>query len=151
VAYSTLLIHPTPPQQLLELVDVFMPSEEEAKGISGEDTVDAALASLARSVKLVIVTRGSAGASVQCGNVRFDVSSPVPDRVVSTVGAGDAFKAGFLAAMLRGFSLKDSVQYACCAGSAAVQHVGACDVQLTHDDINAKAQEQLLAATPAQA
>jgi ribokinase len=61
------------------------------------------LSRLLDAAPLVVVKRGSGGASVltrsSAGPIRFDVATP-PVVAVDTTGAGDAFDAGFLAAFL---------------------------------------------------
>ncbi len=87
--------------ELLGLVDIFLPNENEACRISGKPEVESAVAALAKRVPLVAVKCGSRGALVQAGEQRW----LVPGKAVTpldTIGAGDSFNAGFLAAFLRG-------------------------------------------------
>lgn len=87
--------------ELLGIVDIFMPNEDEACRITGKSDAEAAIEVLAKRVPLVAVKCGKRGALVQSAGRR----SLVPAESVTpldTIGAGDSFDAGFLAAYLRG-------------------------------------------------
>jgi sugar/nucleoside kinase (ribokinase family) len=92
-----------PLDELLGLVDIFLPNENEACRITGESCAEDALATLAARIPLVAVKRGERGALVQKGALRWLVPAQ-PVTAVDTVGAGDSFNAGFLMAFLRGES-----------------------------------------------
>lgn len=73
----------------------------------------------------VIVTLGPAGALVSTASsvARLDA---VPNHVVDTVGAGDSFMSGMLAALVRGhMSLQDSLEFAAHCASITVSRRGA--------------------------
>lgn len=84
------------------LATIMKASEEDiALAYSGKRSVeDAAAHWLAQGAALVLITRGENGASAYRAQGRIDVAAP---RVTirDTVGAGDCFHAGFLAALAR--------------------------------------------------
>lgn len=87
--------------EVLSIVDIFLPNDDEACRISGKPDAESAIEALARRVPLVAVKCGKRGALVQAAGQRWllPAASVTP---VDTVGAGDSFNAGFLAAYLRG-------------------------------------------------
>ena len=91
--------------------------------LSGADLDDAAVSDLIKRVlglgpQTVCVTRGDRGAIWARGQSRID-KAVVPANVVDTMGAGDAFIAGYLVARLRGDTPKEVLQYAAfCAAKA---------------------------------
>jgi fructoselysine 6-kinase len=67
---------------------------------------------------MVCVTQGERGAVLSTGT-RIIRQRVVPTEVVDTMGAGDAFIAGYLAFQINGASIEDSLQYAAtCAATA---------------------------------
>ena len=90
-----------PLDEMLGIVDIFLPNDDEACRISGKADAESAIEALAKRVPLVAVKCGKRGAMVQKGQQRWQIpaNSVTP---VDTVGAGDSFDAGFLAAFLRG-------------------------------------------------
>lgn len=90
-----------PLQELLDVVDIFLPNADEACQITGKVEVESALEELAARVPLVAVKLGSRGALVQQGKRRCLVPAQAV-KPVDTIGAGDSFNAGFLTAWLRG-------------------------------------------------
>jgi sugar/nucleoside kinase (ribokinase family) len=88
-------------EELLPLVDVFLPNEDELRRITRRDSVEEALQALASTVPLTAVKCGSQGAVVQEGSKQWSVPG-IAVEPVDTIGAGDSFNAGFLAAWLGG-------------------------------------------------
>ncbi len=77
-----------------------------------------------RGAQNVLCSRGKNGALLLCEDGSgFDFAAP-PGTVQSTVGAGDALLAGFLAAIERGERLDDAVIAGVAAGSATAFSVG---------------------------
>jgi sugar/nucleoside kinase (ribokinase family) len=87
--------------ELLSIVDIFLPNEDEACRISGKPDAESAIETLAKRIPLVAVKCGKRGALVQKATQRWLVPA-VPVTPLDTIGAGDSFDAGFLAAYLRG-------------------------------------------------
>jgi sugar/nucleoside kinase (ribokinase family) len=116
--------------QVLELVDVFLPNETEACKISGESQLEGALDNLSRRVKVVAVKLGEQGAEARrgCQAVRVPV---YPARVVDTVGAGDSFDAGFLFGWLAGWELERCLRLGSACGSLSTRAAGGTAAQPT--------------------
>lgn len=98
---STAIVHAIGAAEFLgalEGVDVLFPSEQEALALTGTSSVAAAMPFLTARVPLVVVTMGHDG--VLLGRAgRSPQRVPItPATVVDTLGAGDAFAAGFLRA-----------------------------------------------------
>lgn len=113
-------------QEVLQHVDVFLPNDEEARRISGQDDLMKALDRLTEAGNAVVVTRGAEGAIARGKNgatVRFPAIPP-PGRVVDAVGAGDSFNAGFLTAYLTGASLEACVRHGLLSGAFSTQAAG---------------------------
>lgn len=87
--------------ELLPLVDMVLPNEEEACRMTRSNTVEEAAAALAHKVPCVAIKCGARGALVRCGDRLVNVPG-VPVTPVDTIGAGDSFDAGFITAFLRG-------------------------------------------------
>ena len=100
--------------ELLSLVDILLPNEDEAMRMTRTSSVDAALELLARQVPVVAVKCGSRGSIVQAGDKRY-VAPPLQVDPVDTIGAGDSFNAGFLKAYLQSMPLDQCAA----AGNAA--------------------------------
>jgi sugar/nucleoside kinase (ribokinase family) len=87
--------------ELLSIVDVFLPNEDEACRITGKPNAESAIEALAQRVPLVAVKCGKRGSLVQKASQRWSIPAE-PVTPVDTIGAGDSFDAGFLTAFLRG-------------------------------------------------
>jgi sugar/nucleoside kinase (ribokinase family) len=97
-------------------------NDAEAAGLSGESDLAAAAeairARLAPDARLV-VKRGAEGAEAWSRDVHVRVAAP-PVAVVDTIGAGDTFNAGYLAALADGRSFPAAVAAGVAAASYAV-------------------------------
>jgi sugar/nucleoside kinase (ribokinase family) len=108
---------------LLDGIDLFLPNEVEALGITGATTVDDALARLAATVPTVAVKCGAEGAWAAHGLDRI-FEPPLTIEAVDTTGAGDAFDAGFLSAWLDGADLERCLQRGNACGALTAAHIG---------------------------
>lgn len=105
-------------------VDVLFASEDEATMLTGETDLDALPAALARlGAAQVVVKRGDRGASAVIDGSPFDVPA-VPVTVVDSVGAGDAFVAGYLAGLVAGDQPEERLRAGAAAGAFAVSVAG---------------------------
>lgn len=117
-------------EELLRLVDVFLPNRNEAMAIAGANEINEALNTLSRFTPLISVKLGEQGAIARQGGEI--VSAPfLPVNVVDTVGAGDTFDAGFIYGYLNGWALERSLRFACICGSRSTEAAGGMEGQPT--------------------
>jgi sugar/nucleoside kinase (ribokinase family) len=116
---------------LLPLVDVFLPNENEARALMRTDAVEDAARGLGAYAKVVAVKRGADGGLAIQGDTAPDgagdtiVRAPaIPVKVIDTVGAGDTFDAGFIYGFLQGWPLEKSLQLGIACGSLSTQKSG---------------------------
>jgi sugar/nucleoside kinase (ribokinase family) len=102
--------------EALRHVDVFMPNEQEACRISGHVEIARAIDELRRLVPLLVVKRGSRGASAFADDRSWEVPA-YPVKVVDAVGAGDSFDAGFLHGFLRRWPVERSLRFGALTGA----------------------------------
>lgn len=81
---------------------------------------------LERGVREVVVKRGAAGAGVHTAAGRWEAPA-VPVTSIDTVGAGDAFTAGYLSALLDGGDVAARLKRGTHAGAFAVSTAGDCE------------------------
>lgn len=118
---------------LLAYVDLFLPNAAEALRIAGEDDVEAAVDLLAGRAGTVAVKLGDGGGLARRGDevVR---AAPIDVDVVDTIGAGDAFDAGFVAGIARGWPLGRALSLANACGGLSCRSVGGVDGQPTLEE-----------------
>lgn len=90
---------------------------------TSQDPIEAAT-HLAGDHRLVVARLGAAGAVACSKQAVVDVAG-YPIDVVDTVGAGDAFNAGFIAATMRQFDTTKAVQWGNAVGALTVSRAGA--------------------------
>lgn len=108
---------------LLPLLDILLPNDDELKRIAGRETVDEALQALSAQVPLIAVKCGAQGAVVQEGPRRLEIPA-LSVTPVDTIGAGDSFNAGFLAAWLRGAAPEICARAGNITGALSTQRPG---------------------------
>jgi adenosine kinase len=79
---------------------------------------------LRRMVPVTVMTRGEAGALITVGDEEFDIPPAKPEAVVDPTGAGDAFRAGFVLGMKRGWPWPVVGRVAALTGVYAIEHRG---------------------------
>ena len=90
-----------PLDELLGIVNIFLPNQDEALRMAGTKDLDTAIDRLSKRVPVLAVKCGKAGSVVVSGGNRWDIPARVVEPV-DTVGAGDSFNAGFLNGFLQG-------------------------------------------------
>lgn len=105
-------------------IDVVFANQDEAQ-VWHDGGPEAALEDLAGRADTAVVKLGKAGVLVARGTERARVAGTPVDRPVDTIGAGDCFASGFLAAWLRGADLEVCGRMGCACGAAIVQVEGA--------------------------
>ena len=121
--------------EALALSDLFLPNEQEALAISRADRLEDALVSLASAGPVIAVKRGELGALVVAGAARWVVPVAAVAAVADTIGAGDSFDAGFVAAWLAGRSLEVCATVGNACGRATTQARGGIRGQLLAADL----------------
>lgn len=110
----------------LKYIDIFLPSIEEARMITGLDTAEEiADFFLKYGMKIVGLKMGSKGCFVKSSDNETVKLSPFIIKPVDATGAGDAFVAGFLAGVLKGWNLRKTAEFACAVGACCVEAMGA--------------------------
>ena len=94
---------------LLPLVDVFLPNENEACALAKMDSVADSARKLAANTKIVAVKMGADGGLAMEGDTVVQAPA-IPVEIVDTVGAGDTFDAGFIYGFLGGWPLQKSLK-----------------------------------------
>jgi sugar/nucleoside kinase (ribokinase family) len=115
--------------EFLELLDgeleMVFANEEEIMLLFGTDDFDTAVAKVADSGVLAVLTRGAAGCVVVTASGPVAVPAAPVDRVVDTTGAGDLFAAGFLYGITNGLSPEESARLGGVGAAEVISHVGA--------------------------
>jgi len=108
----------------LPYVDAFLPNNDEAKGLTGEDDPEKqAEALLLHGPGMVVITLGGQGSLLKTENETIRASCYKVD-FVDASGAGDAFDAGFITGLLNSWSLEDTLKFASAIGASCVRELG---------------------------
>jgi adenosine kinase len=79
---------------------------------------------LRRRTPITVMTRGEAGALITVDGQEYEIPPAKPEKVVDPTGAGDAFRAGFVMGMSRGFSWPTVGRLAALSAVYAIEHRG---------------------------
>jgi len=109
----------------LQHLDIFMPSIEEARMITGkEDPPEIAEFLMSYGIGTVALKMGNRGSYVRTRD--WEVSVPIYEvEALDATGAGDAFAAGFLAGVSRGWDHKKAAELANAVGACCTTAMGA--------------------------
>ncbi len=97
--------------EVLALVDIFLPNRQEACRIAQTENVEVAIERLAQQVPILVVKLGPQGAILRKGTQKMKAAGNAVE-VVDTVGAGDSFDAGFLHKFVHGAALDECLRFA---------------------------------------
>ena len=112
-------------EPVLHDLDLLLTGQNEIEILTGETDQWRQLAKLRRrSIRLVVIKRGAAGALVASDDRVVNVPPALVERVLDSVGAGDAFDAGFVAGHLNGLDLAECGKLGSAVGAAALTGTG---------------------------
>jgi len=109
--------------ELLRLADYVAVNDYEGKLL--EEKTGRALADIAREVKALVCTQGANGSLVITGATRHEIPSVRAERVVDPTGCGDAYRAGLLYGMARGWDWPTTGRLGSLLGALKVAQRGA--------------------------
>lgn len=108
---------------ILNLVDYFVPNQEEALCYTRQATVAKAAQELQKLVPAVVITRGPQGVYAYDGTQVVDLPE-IPITPLDPTGAGDTFGAMLTWALLQGLPLHEAVSGAALAATYSIQSLG---------------------------
>lgn len=105
-------------------VDILFANEKELAALTGLDDFEAGAEAVRGQVEIAALTRGELGSVILRGDERVTVAAE-PTEVVDTTGAGDAYAAGFMAALVAGENLATCGLWASRAAAETISRMGA--------------------------
>ena len=110
---------------LIPYIDILMVDQYEALNITAKDSIEAAAQSLfEEGFKIIAIKLGDKGVLVKGASLMKHVPAIQPKKFVDTIGAGDAFDAGFLHGILEGKDLKKAAEIGILTATNSIQNVG---------------------------
>jgi adenosine kinase len=106
-----------------------------------EDKTGVAVKDIAAMIGAVIVTRGGEGSTLYTRGGRIDVAAVKAESVVDPTGCGDAYRAGLLYGMARGWDWRRCARLGSVMGSIKIARRGGQNHTPTRDDIARKLRE----------
>jgi adenosine kinase len=120
-------------ERFLKMADYVTVNDYEAKLLC--ERTGRTLESLAGEVKALIVTLGGSGSEIYADGERIAIPVVPPGELMDPTGCGDAFRAGLLYGINRGWDWRKTGQLASLLGSIKIAHRGGQNHKPTRDDI----------------
>jgi adenosine kinase len=108
--------------ELLGLADYLAVNDYEGKLL--EEKTGRRLEDIARGLKALIYTRGADGSNILAGGKRHEIPSVQAERVVDPTGCGDAYRAGLLYGIARGWDWASAGKLGSLMGAIKIAHRG---------------------------
>src|SRR5699024_9092956 len=110
---------------ILPFVDYLLVGENELEILLGHKELNIAIKELEKfGCKNIVIKLGESGALYKLNGVKGSVSNPQTFVEVDPVGAGDAFAAGIVSGILKGYQPSVLVEKACFLGGYITQFYG---------------------------
>jgi len=106
----------------IEMADYLAVNDYESQVI--QDKTGLTLEQLAEKVKALIVTLGGEGSNIYADGQRFDIPCVNADKIVDPTGCGDAYRAGLLYGIVRGWDWPSCGRLASTMGSIKIASRG---------------------------
>jgi 2-dehydro-3-deoxygluconokinase len=124
---------------ILPFVDVFFCDESEARSITAKADVNEAGSQLLEAgVQVVVIKQGADGSTIYRSGWQYQQPAIVLGKLVDSIGAGDAYDAGFILGVLEGWPLERCALFASVAAGFTVTGVGGSETMPTRDRIEAE-------------
>ncbi len=130
-------------KDLLQLSDCFFCNSKEkdvALSYLSVDSVEAILEQF--DLKMTLVTKGGKGSELYLESENMHIPAYEPKNFVEATGAGDAFRAGFYAALYRDCSIEEGCRIGSARASFALEHPGSQEHMVGWDDVIARKEEK---------
>lgn len=102
------------------------------------DRTGLSIEALATRVDALIVTRGASGSQIHTGGERLDIPVVPAAKVVDPTGCGDAFRAGLIHGLQRGFDWRTTGNIAALCGSIKIEQPGTQNHRFTPAEFQAR-------------
>ena len=113
---------------LLSAMDFFLPNDDEAKAMTGlSDPVEQLHTFLEWGAHTVIITKGKRGVVAGRGQEFWQAGIYEMSEAVDPSGCGDAFAAGVVTGIVRGWDISATIRYASALGASAIRALGTTD------------------------
>src|SRR6185295_17213241 len=103
-----------------------------------EEKTGRRLEEIARGVKALICTRGAEGSLIFAGGKRHEIPAVKAAQVVDPTGCGDAYRAGLLYGIARGWDWESTGKLASVMGAIKIAQRGPQTHSVSRDDIDAR-------------
>jgi len=122
--------------ELLPMVDIFFPNEQEILSITSEKSLKKAVDTLAPIVENLVVKRGSEGADLYTAEGFWHESAVDYRPFRDAIGAGDSFAGGFVYGFLSGRAPLECLRIGSICGSLSTSETGGTPGQPDIGDVN---------------
>jgi len=122
--------------EFVRLADYIAVNDYEGKML--EEKTGRKLEALAREVKALVCTLGAKGSLILAGGQRHEVPCVAADAVVDPTGCGDAYRAGLLYGIARGWDWPSTGKLAAVMGALKIAQRGAQNHSASRDQIEAR-------------
>jgi adenosine kinase len=120
----------------IRLAEVCTVNDYEAKLLT--ERTGKPLEELAKSLRALVVTLGSKGSQIYADGARVDIPAVTPDQLVDPTGCGDAYRAGLLYGITRGWAWQKTGRLASLMGSIKIARRGGQNHKPSRDEIAAQ-------------
>jgi sugar/nucleoside kinase (ribokinase family) len=122
---------------LLPHIDYFLPNDDEARRLTGLAEPEAQIeVFLSHGANTVIITCGPDGSVTAAGRRRWKAETYRVESIDPT-GSGDAFDAGIVMGILRGWEMDETLRFAAAMGASATTAIGTTDGVLGPEEARA--------------
>jgi adenosine kinase len=122
--------------EFVRLADYVAVNDYEGKLL--EEKTGRRLEALAREVKALVCTLGAKGSLILAGGKRYEVPCVRADAVVDPTGCGDAYRAGLLYGIARGWDWESTGRLGAVMGALKIARRGAQNHAATRDEVDAR-------------
>jgi adenosine kinase len=124
--------------EFLRLADYCTVNDYEARLLT--ERTGKSLEELAREVRVLVVTLGANGSRFYADGVQIDIPAVPAEQLLDPTGCGDAYRAGLLYGIARGWSWQKTGRLASLMGSIKIAHRGGQNHKPSRDEIAARFQ-----------